>query len=268
MAQLKIRESTPTDSHAKTVVRLPTVLSAGGGEQLSATPLHDHPGDELVFIERGPVVVHAAGHRLQGDSGGWLLVPKGCIHDQQNFPGTCSWFVVFNCRGRRFPRSPRLLHLAVNDPLAIWFPQLCQQHLASDGVGTAIAALLLAVLERLAVLDARSVADHALPLPIKAAMRMLEQNTAEEMTAAAIAAIAGVSPSHLRALFQQHLGMSPRDYHCQLRLDLAAKLLRTSYLSVGAVAAACGWQDANYFGRIFSQRFADSPRAWRSRHRV
>lgn len=264
----RIREPTPADSHETTVTRLPTVLSAGGGEQWSATPQHDHPGDELVFIEQGPAVVKTGEHLLKGDSGSLFLFPKGCVHDQQNLPGTRSWFVVFRCRGRRFPRTPRLLQIGLNDPLASWFPELCRQHLASDGVPTAVSALLLAVLERLAALDARSVADHALPAPVSTAIRFLEQRLVEDVTAAEVAIAAGVSPSHLRALFHQHLGVSPHEHHQHVRLDLAAKLLRTSYLSVGEVAAACGWQDANYFGRIFTKRFSASPRTWRTRHRV
>lgn len=268
MPQSRTSTPTPVDSHETPVIRLPTILSAGGGEQRSATPPHDHPGDELVFIEHGSALVTCADHDFAGARGSLFLFPQGCVHDQRNLPGAHSWFVVFHCRGRRFPRSPRLLQLAPDDPLQRWFPELCRQHLASDGVPNAVAALLLAVLERLAALDGRSLADQALPAPVSAAMRRCERHLTEDLSSTTIARAAGVSPSHLRALFRTHLGVSPQEHHQYLRLDLAAKLLRTSYLSVGEVAAACGWSDANYFGRIFTRRFAASPRTWRTRHRI
>jgi transcriptional regulator GlxA family with amidase domain len=80
--------------------------------------------------------------------------------------------------------------------------------------------------------------------------------------------VAGVSPSHLRALFHRHLAVSPSEHQVRLRLDLAAKLLRSSYLSMAEVAAAVGWQDANYFARRFAQFHGKRPRAWRQEHRA
>ena len=262
------RDPTPADSHGTTLTRLPGILSAGGGEQLGYTIPHDHPGDELVLIGRGRVEVTVGDLVLAGGPGSLFLFPRGCAHDQRNHPGTTSWFVVFDCRGRRLPKAARMLVLGEDDPLRRWFTEICAQHLAADGVPLAVSALLLAVLERLTALDARALADQALPEPVTRALRLLERHPADELSADAIAKTAGVSPSHLRTLFARHLGAGPQEHHRQLRLDLAAKLLRTSYLGVAEVGEACGWQDANYFGRLFLKRFGASPRTWRSRHRV
>ena len=74
--------------------------------------------------------------------------------------------------------------------------------------------------------------------------------------------------SHLRNLCRAHLGVPPGEFRRNLRLQLAQKLLRSSYLGIAAVAGACGWADANYFARLFRSRTGMSPRAFRRRYRA
>lgn len=264
MAFLATRGALPSDPDETTLARLPLVLSAGGGDQgEGATAPHEHDGDELVLIARGRALITAGGADFVGRAGSLFLFPRGARHDQRNQRGTHSWFVVFRCRGRRFPDRPRVVDLAPGDPLRRWLPDI-SRHLRDGATGVA-AALTLAVLERLGALDARLLAPRALPRPVSRALRLIEAQPTADLSAAALARAAGVAPSHLRTLFRRHLGASPGTVHRRVRLDLAAKLLRTSHLGVGEIAAACGWRDADYFARQFTRRFGSSPRAWRRR---
>jgi transcriptional regulator GlxA family with amidase domain len=264
MPQAPTPPATPVDPDETPLVRLPTVLSAGGGEQHGDTEPHDHPGDELVFIERGHATVRTAAGTLRAAPGTVMLFPRAVAHDQANAAGTRSWFVVFRHRGRRLAREPRSVVLAAGDPLRRWIPELCRHHLAADGVPAATAALLQAVLERLAALHERMLADRGLPAPLQAALRHLQANLAADMGSAALARSAGVSPSHLRTLFRRHLGLSPVQHHRRQRLDLAAKLLRGSAMPIAAVAKAVGWSDPDHFARLFARRYDRRPRAWRA----
>src|SRR4051812_32204965 len=116
MARRTIPDGPAVDPDETTLARLPRVLSAGGGDPGAATPVHDHPGDEIVLIERGRALVTAAGADLVGSAGTALLFPRGCAHDQRNQPGTRSWYVVFAYRGRAFPRRARVIDLPADEP--------------------------------------------------------------------------------------------------------------------------------------------------------
>lgn len=258
------RLRTKAHAHETALVALPEILSAGGGDQHGHCPQHDHPGDELVLVESGTVRVTSGEAVFDGVPGTLFLFPRGVFHDQDNPPGARSWHVVFRCRGRAFPREPRAVLLAADDPARLWVPQLARGHLDPGGVPRTNALLLLAVLERLGALAEQ----QALPSALAAAVRHLEAHPAEEVLAADLAQSAGVSQGHLRTLFRKHLGLTPQEHHEQLRLDLAAKLLRSSYLSMADVAGAIGWSDANYFARRFAKRFGKRPRAWRVEHRA
>ena len=254
----------PADTHATTVVRLPEILSAGGGPTGAVCPQHDHLGDELVLVTAGTVTVQSGEATFTGKPGTLFLFPRGVFHDQLSAPGTQSWYVVFRCPGRAFPRAPLAIELANDDPVHGWLPQVVRCHLEPGAAARVGRMLLLALLERLGALAEQ----RTLPAPLSAALRHLEAHPTEDVPAEQLAQVAGISPSHLRTLFRQHLGVSAQDHHARLRLELAAKLLRSSYLSMAEVAAAVGWSDANYFARRFAQHYGKRPRAWRQEHRA
>ena len=190
------RTRTKAHAHETALVALPEILSAGGGDQSGHCPPHDHPGDELVLVEAGAVRVASGEMVFDGGPGTLFLFPRGVFHDQDNPVGTRSWHVVFRCRGRAFPREPRAVQLAADDPARLWVPQLARGHLDPGGVPRTNALLLLAVLERLGALAEQ----QAMPAALASALRHLEAHPAEEVPAADLADAAGVSQGHLFVL--------------------------------------------------------------------
>jgi transcriptional regulator GlxA family with amidase domain len=81
-----------------------------------------------------------------------------------------------------------------------------------------------------------------------------------------VAAVGGLSPSWMRALFAQHLNESPSRYRKRLRLERARTLLVTApQLSVKQVMAEVGLADESHFVRDFQTMFGLSPRRYRQR---
>ncbi len=72
-----------------------------------------------------------------------------------------------------------------------------------------------------------------------------------------------ITPNHLTKLFRQKLGMSAVDYLQNLRLQLAAELLRENSLNIQEIAQKTGFADANYFARIFRRRHGCTPSTFR-----
>ncbi len=76
------------------------------------------------------------------------------------------------------------------------------------------------------------------------------------------------SPAHLRRMFVERVGRSPRDYLVARRIERAQMLLQTSRLNVAEIANALGYEDAFYFSRQFKRLCGSSPQHWRRRART
>ena len=87
----------------------------------------------------------------------------------------------------------------------------------------------------------------------------------EDVSLAALAAQAGLSPFHLHRVFSATAGETPKQFTLRLRLGRAAVLLLASNDSILDVALACGFQSHEVFIRAFRQRFGIKPRAYRVR---
>ena len=72
-----------------------------------------------------------------------------------------------------------------------------------------------------------------------------------------------ITPNHLTKLFRHEMGMSALDYVQNLRLRHAAELLRENSLNIQEIAQESGFEDPNYFTRLFRQRHGMTPTRFR-----
>lgn len=94
-------------------------------------------------------------------------------------------------------------------------------------------------------------------------IRFFEQNYARPIRLEDLPPLCGKSVSSIVRLFREGLGQSPIEYLINLRLEKGAALLRRKTMTVAAIAAATGFSDSNYFTKMFSRKFALSPREYR-----
>ncbi len=246
------------------LAHLPKVIFAGHYDGDYAVPFHVHDGSELVVVTGGSCRIDVGGTSLEGQLGDVFVLPQGVPHNQICLAPAQTTYVVYNTTVMSFPDTPRTIRVDPGDAAMGWLEDV---HLLFKGSqapsDTALGALLLAFLERLKAIEHRADASRALPAPTAKAVRFIEDNLIEPLEVARIADAAGVSSSHLTTLFRSRFGCGPVKYQQRLRLALAAKLLRNSYLTVAEVAHACGYDDANYFTRLFRAQHAMGPSRWR-----
>jgi len=79
-----------------------------------------------------------------------------------------------------------------------------------------------------------------------------------------LAAVAQLSTSQLERLCRRTLGMAPRGVLQRLRIENAVRLLTTTTLTAGEIAAACGFYDQSSFTRQFRSVLGLTPGAFRA----
>ncbi len=72
-----------------------------------------------------------------------------------------------------------------------------------------------------------------------------------------------LNTSYLSSLFKKETGMTLTDYVNQHRINFAKRLLKSTTLSIQAVATAVGISDIHYFTRLFRRETGYSPREYR-----
>lgn len=96
----------------------------------------------------------------------------------------------------------------------------------------------------------------------------LQQNLQQDICLAQLAAIANLSERQLDRRFRAVTGLTPMRYLQRLRCDAARELLQHSNLSIGAISAHVGYNDAAYFTRLFHRWAGQSPSAFRQKVRA
>ncbi len=72
-----------------------------------------------------------------------------------------------------------------------------------------------------------------------------------------------VSYSSFRRTFREHTGVSPHQYRIHLKVSAAREMLRSTSLAVKEIGYRCGFEDEQYFCRIFKQQTGDTPSRFR-----
>lgn len=99
---------------------------------------------------------------------------------------------------------------------------------------------------------------------LRQAVLLIERNLSVAPRMDAIAAEVGLSPRHLRRRFADEFGATPVQLRERLRLAKARALLRTTDLSVTAIAHRTGFADAPHLARRCRREWGLTPRALRA----
>ena len=101
--------------------------------------------------------------------------------------------------------------------------------------------------------------NQSYPRPLTAAIVYIRENYQEPIQLSMVAEACNVTSSYLSRLFKEYLGTNFVDYINQFRLNKAIILLEGKKHSIKKVAYLVGYQDPNYFSRIFRRHMGISP---------
>jgi len=102
---------------------------------------------------------------------------------------------------------------------------------------------------------------------IRQAKLMILENQHLPVTQEKIAESVGMGYSLFRKKFKEYTGVSPAQYHIQLRINKAKDLLITTNHSFKELAHELGFESTDYFFRLFRQKTGFTPSEFREKNR-
>ena len=226
----------------------------------------------LVYITYGRGVFEGKTGGKSIDAGDLILLRPGQWHRYRPDPETGwheSW-ICFNGRIAQdlfaqnpFPNDPPVLSIGYNEQmlrlfmqakeLATEMPRAFQQRIAAH-------IMHILALARAAEQPVSS-DDEDMVRRIRCALtEHLERNVRMEDVAADLR----VGYAKFRRTFKTQTGLSPGQYHLQLRIGRAKDLLTGTVLPVKQVALELGFDSPFYFSRIFKKKTGFAPQEWRN----
>lgn len=249
----------------KTVSDGVTAIDATSSYRFSA---HTHDQFGIGLIIDGAQESWSGRGLVEAASGDIITVNPGEVHDGRPVQGRPrSWRMLYfepAVVGAMFEaitdgaRSGlELAHpVLANSGMEAPFRQL---HLAVTGqppaADLAKDEALLAIIAALSGLRVQSEDAHP---SVARAVEQLRDDPARDVSLADLAATAGLNRFQILRAFRRAMGLTPRAFLIQQRLQLARRLIRTGCTPADAAAAA-GFADQSHLTRLFRRTFGITP---------
>lgn len=101
------------------------------------------------------------------------------------------------------------------------------------------------------------------PYIFRRVAEMLRDNLHERVGLGGLAALCGYSRAHFLRMFQVTTGVTPYEYHMQMRIQHAMTLLTSSASPLIDIAAACGFSSQSHLTSVFRKRIGTTPSQFR-----
>lgn len=236
----------------------------------------------LWYIREGRCSLSVDGHSYIGEAGDMLVIPGGSSMSSRALSTTVV-IVSVNLEAEVSFLSHRswaqLLHVPVKPVLnrSELVPLLDRMLRTSEAATAGQALLLQADLLRTLglLLDQCHRADlyDSSPLVsstdprIRSVIEFIARNPAHHPSLTELAELAGVSESHLRKLFVRETGLAPLSFVQRLKINQAKLRLQETSERISDIAYQLGYEDANYFTRLFKRTTGYAPAEFRRRYR-
>lgn len=173
----------------------------------------------------------------------------------------------------RFPvnvQVPTHQILTAGDPLVMHLHQLLElwqkeTDISRVHANSLLLEVLITLLEREEIKKASLIDQHAHTdqRRIEAAIILMQEKLAEELSVEELARTSGLSASHFSHLFHKWTGHTPIEHLTKMRIQKSKELLDNFHLTIKEVANRCGFKAASYYTRIFARSTGLSPSQYR-----
>lgn len=236
--------------------------------------LHYHENAfEFTYIDKGSMVFFSEGKEYQVSAGNIFISYPNETHSTNNLPVTLNeqyWFQLDVSDNKNFlfltPEVARdfIESLSTIDHLIALselkqFQSIIKQafKLALEGRSPYLLAGYFIVLLQM-IIHSTELQNPTYP-DIEYAVRYIKAHIKEVITLDDLAAKCHLSTSHFKQKFRNTLGISPRNYINQCKIEYAKELL-SSGKSITEVSMELGFDTSSYFSSVFKKYTLLSPR--------
>jgi len=99
---------------------------------------------------------------------------------------------------------------------------------------------------------------------VSRALKILSQQTGDGLTIEILAEKLGMGERHLRRLFKDHLGVSPKELLQERRLNIARQILIEETTPISRLAFLSGYSSIRRFNDAFKKEFGTTPTQFRA----
>ena len=232
----------------------------------------------IVYCIRGRAEYNFGGEKLILEPGRMIFLPASCSYIVQNAGTEPFYHITANFHLRAESAAPhtvasdilsgRLRHISSAETAPLFKEQLDRLYTMWQTKPYGYRLFAKSALYEILYLyftdagkNVSAGSDYRKLLPAKV---LLDEHYTESLAISELAARCRLSETHFRRLFARLFGCSPTDYRISKRVLKAKDLLLSGEYTVSQAAEAVGFEDANYFSRVFKQHTGTTPSAVRS----
>lgn len=252
---------------------------------------HWHEHLQLYYFVSGKAVIECGRNRFQVSPGNVIIVNSNEMHYLESLSDELQFYTIRIAPTFLFSNQVDLLQTKYLAPLAlnrIAFQNLIEsdsQVLAcittmleeftvkENGYELAIKAaiyqLIVLLLRRYVgkILTENEFEERAHTLRrFEQVFHIIENHYAEKISLQELADSINISPCHFCRTFKQVTGKTTTEYTNGVRLENAARFLEQPNLNITEIALKCGFDNVNYFSRLFHRYYNTSARKFRESH--
>ena len=100
------------------------------------------------------------------------------------------------------------------------------------------------------------------------AAQYIKKHYNENLAINSLAELYNMSPNYFSSVFKKELNQSAVNYITEVRMEKAREYLKDTDLSVIEIAERVGYEDSQYFFRVFKRTAGVTPLQFRQQHRL
>lgn len=225
---------------------------------------------QINYITEGTGVMETESGRFPVKEGSLMIVQKGQWHRYrpnqkngwiENYIGFSGHLAEHYFNKSNILQNQPVIHCGIReefiDTLYKIFDLVQKEEPGFQQIASGMVVKLLGYI--IAYQKQRNFSGKEIEKIIQKARFHMRENIAEEIDLELMAAENNIGYSYFRKMFKEYTGISPRQYHLDLKIMRAKELLLSTDMNIKQICFELGFQSSHYFSRFFKQKVGMSP---------
>lgn len=239
-------------------------------------PVHLHNAVELVYVNAGLLNITIDDKPYDMPAGSLAIIFPNQVHGYYTEQGNISENLLISCETellpefsqyfyKSLPYNPILTHKGLHPDVLYALRRLEEDRNTEKDINIQKAFLHLVLGRTLPLLSMVDSDLNSSPDLVKQILNYIVHHFQEPLSLESLAKELGVSKFQISRVFSKILHISFNEYINRIRLDYAAKLIRTTDHTMTYICMEAGFENQHTFNRVFKQYYNITPSEFRAR---